>query len=151
MMAFSTIDVSLTESVGEEVGNENHPHRHQLRKRSVSNLPRSYYWFRKQMKNEKWKKSTDKNMDNQNDVEVHTPDENVASKLLPFYTYRQIIRNQRWKRNSDIFKPAYGFGKRSRLQKLQNLRLGLKNYLFAPFHYHNLFMNSPVGKSFYNI
>ena len=48
MMAFSAIDASLAESDG-KVDNGNHPHRHQLRKRSVSILPRSYYKFRKQM------------------------------------------------------------------------------------------------------
>ena len=107
--------------------------------------------FRKLMKNRKWKKSMKNNMDDQNEEEVHDMDDNVASKLLPFYTYRQIIKNQRWKRPSDIFKPAYGFGKRTPLPKLRYLPLGLENYLFAPFHHQNLFMNSPVGKSFYNI
>ena len=150
MMAFSTITASLTESDA-EVENDNHPHRHQLKKRSISILPRSYNKFRELMKNRKWKKSMDNNMDNQNEEEVHDMDDTVASKLLPFYTYRQIIKNQRWKRTSDIFKPAYGFGKRTQLQKLQNLLQGLKNYSFAPFHYQNLFMKGPVGKSFYNI
>ena len=85
MMAFSAIDASLAESDG-KVDKGNHPHRHQLRKRSVSILPRSYYKFRKQMKNEKWKKSTENNMDNKNDVELHTPDDKVAPKLSPIYT-----------------------------------------------------------------
>ena len=150
MMAFSTITASLTKSDA-EVENDNHPHRHQLKKRSISILPRSYYKFRQLMKNRKWKKSMDNNMDNQNEEEVHDMDDTVASKLLPFYTYRQIIKNQRWKWPSDIFKPAYGFGKGTPLHELHDLPLGLENYLFAPFHYQNLFMNSPVGKSFYNI
>ena len=84
MMAFSTITASLTESDA-EVEND-HPLRHQLKKRSISILPRSYYKFRELMKNRKWKKSMGYNMDNQNEEEVHDMDDTMASKLLPFYT-----------------------------------------------------------------
>ena len=131
--------------------NDQYSRRNQPEKKSVSPLLKSYYDLRKLLKNEKWKKKWQNKVDDHKGEEVDDHDDTVESKLLPFYNYRQILKNQRWKRSTDIYKPAYGFGKRAPIPKSLDLLKGLENYLFSPFHYQNLFMNSPIGKSFYNI
>ena len=40
-------------------------------------------------------------------------DEVVTVSLQPFYSFRKIVKGQRWKKSTDMFIPAFGFGKRS--------------------------------------
>ena len=61
--------------------------------------------------------------------------------LEPFYSYRRILKNQRWKK-SDVYRPAYGFGKRSPTFQFQ---------MASPYQYHTKFMGNPYGRSFYEI
>ena len=65
-----------------------------------------------------------------------------AIDMEPFYSYRRILKNQRWKRPTDMYRPAYGFGKRS------------PDFNFAmasPYQYHTKFMANPYGRSFYEV
>ena len=47
------------------------------------------------------------------DDDVKRGDIENEINLEPFYSYRRILKNQRWKRTTDMYRPAYGFGKRS--------------------------------------
>ena len=76
------------------------------------------------------------------DVDVKRGDIENEIKMEPFYSYRRILKNQRWKRTTDMYRPAYGFGKRS------------TDFNFAmatPYQYHTQFMANPYGRTFYQI
>ena len=76
------------------------------------------------------------------DADVKRGDVENLINLEPFYSYRRILKNQRWKRTTEMYRPAYGFGKRS------------PDFNFAmasPYQYHTKFMANPYGKSFYEI
>ena len=62
--------------------------------------------------------------------------------LLPFYSYRQILKNQRWKKSLDMYRPAYGFGKRSPEFHFS---------MATPYKYYTKFMANPYGSSFYEM
>eukprot|EP00091_Calanus_sinicus_P000552 TRINITY_DN10481_c0_g1_i2.p1 TRINITY_DN10481_c0_g1~~TRINITY_DN10481_c0_g1_i2.p1 ORF type:complete len:102 (-),score=30.02 TRINITY_DN10481_c0_g1_i2:88-393(-) len=76
------------------------------------------------------------------DPEIKRGDAENVKDMEPFYSYRRILKNQRWKRPTDMYRPAYGFGKRS------------PDFTFAmasPYQYHNKFMTNPYGRSFYEV
>ena len=75
-------------------------------------------------------------------LQKKSSDDVIAVSLQPFYSYRKIVKGQRWKKAADMFRPAYGFGKRSP---------SLQFSMGSPFSYHSQFMANPYSGQLYEI
>ena len=69
------------------------------------------------------------------DADVKRGDIENEINMEPYY--RRIVKNQRWKRPTDMYRPAYGFGKRSP---------DFKFAMASPFQYHTKFMANPYWR-----
>ena len=84
-----------------------------------------------------WKRGDEDVLDDEENDDVEN-----GIDMKPFYSYRRILKNQRWKRPTDMYRPAYGFGKRS---------ADFNFAMASPYQYHTKFMANPYGRSFYEV